>query len=97
MMMVAYSRALMLIVSPMSALAACAWMGSGHWRCHQNWRSVEYPPAAWDEESKYVIVDGSLGMRGQWGNVQDQVVVKDQYDEVHEVAKMFGFEMLLLE
>ncbi len=52
----------MLMVSPVRALALHAWMGSGHWRCHKNCRSLEYPLAAWDEESKYAIVDGSLGM-----------------------------------
>ncbi len=58
----------MLIVSPMHALAVWAWNESDHWRYHQNWRSVEYPPAAWDVDSKYVIVDGSLGMRWAMGN-----------------------------
>ncbi len=57
----------MLIVSWVCALAACAWMESGHWRCHQNCRSVEYPPTAWDKASEYAIVDGSLGMRWAMG------------------------------
>ncbi len=67
MMMAAYSLTLVLIVSCVFALVARAWMESGHWRCHQKCRSVEYPPVAWDKESEYAIVDGSLGMRGAMG------------------------------
>ncbi len=63
MMIAVYSRALMLIVSLVSALAARAWMESGHWKCHLKLRSMEYLPVAWDKESEYAIVDGSLGMR----------------------------------
>ncbi len=66
-MMAAYSRVLMLMVSPMCALAARAWMWSGHWMCHQNLRSVENPRATCDNESKYATAEWSLGMRWTMG------------------------------
>ncbi len=57
----------MLIVSPVHDLDAHAWIESGQWRCHLKLRSVEYPPAAWDNESEYAIVDGPLGIRWAMG------------------------------
>ncbi len=52
MIMAVYLRALMLIASPVCALAAWAWMWFGHCRCHQKLRSMEKPPAVCNEESE---------------------------------------------
>ncbi len=43
-------------------------MDYGHWKCQQKLRSVEHPMVGWDKESKYVIAEGSLGMRWAMGH-----------------------------
>lgn len=38
-------------------------------RCHQNFKSFEYPPTVWDNESEHAMADRSQGTRWAMGHL----------------------------
>jgi hypothetical protein len=62
-----YSSELMLIREGSWCFRMCwmvqAWISVGHSRYHQNWASVQYPPAVVRLESLCVVLRGMRGMR----------------------------------